>query len=306
MSLPPIMSAHSQPTDPLARKRLAVLMTCYNRRDKTLACLDALARQRAIEQVQIDVYLVDDGCTDGTGAAVRKQYPQVIVLEGDGNLYWCGGMRMAWAEAMKGDYDYYLWLNDDTVLFEDAVRVLLMTAKQTHEEKGKEGIVVGSCRVPETGEHSYGGSIRKERGRRVIPGEYPQSCDLINGNIVLIPRGVWKAVGNISPEFVHLGGDNDYGLRAKKAGFELWVAPGYQGLCAPHPYALWADPNVSLRQRWHHLRSPKGQRPYEVYVYARRHSGFFWPLDLLKLYFRVLFPRTWKKTKQLARRWMSL
>ena len=118
------------------KTQLAVLITCYNRRQSTLSCLEALYNQ-SVEDVKLDVYLVDDGCTDGTGEAVRSRFPEVRVVAGDGNLYWCGGMRVAFSEAMKGDYDYYFWLNDDTVLLPGALQGLLETA----HVKGAKGLL---------------------------------------------------------------------------------------------------------------------------------------------------------------------
>ena len=50
---------------------IAVLMTCYNRREKTLACLDALQKTSASSgDIQLSIYLTDDGCSDGTADAV--------------------------------------------------------------------------------------------------------------------------------------------------------------------------------------------------------------------------------------------
>jgi len=277
-------------------KSIAVVMTCHNRRETTLKCLRSLYGQTLPDSVVLETYLVDDGCSDGTDGAVREHFPAVRVLQGDGNLYWCGGMRMAWAEAMKGDYNYYLWLNDDTILLENALQVLLKSSQQIHKQEGKEGIVVGSCRDAETGERTYGGSLCN--GLPLEPIACPQPCELMNGNIALIPHGVSKVVGNLSTEFAHTSADNDYGLRAIKAGFTLWVAPGYQGLCAANDHALWADPKVPIGERWASLHDPKGQPPYEIYIYARRHKGFLWPLDLVKLYLRVLFPRLYDKLKE--------
>ena len=47
------------------------------------------------------------------------------LLRGDGSLFWAGGMRLALGEALKGDYDYYVWLNDDTMLDPNAFKTLL-------------------------------------------------------------------------------------------------------------------------------------------------------------------------------------
>ena len=52
--------------------QIAVLMTCHNRRDTTVACLEALMRQEAIDDVRLQVYLVDAGSTDGTVEAIKE------------------------------------------------------------------------------------------------------------------------------------------------------------------------------------------------------------------------------------------
>ena len=142
--------------------RLAVLLTCYNRKPKTLACLAALFSQGLPSEVKMEVYLVDDGSTDGTTEAVEQAYPQVKILPGDGSLFWNGGMRMAFAEAMKEDYDYYLWLNDDTLLYPDALSNLLSTSHQLISQGETHSIIVGSTQDPDNNEHTYGG-IRQER-----------------------------------------------------------------------------------------------------------------------------------------------
>lgn len=274
-------------------------MTCYNRRDTTLACLDALRRQEGIEDIDLKVYLVDDGCTDATGDAVHKQFPDVKVLEGDGNLYWCGGMRMAFGEAMKKDYDHYVWLNDDTHLYPNAVSLLLDTARKVSEIDGRDGIIVGAICDPETGRHTYGGVVRISKRhplgfQLVEPGDEPLRCDTMNGNCVLIPRSVAQVVGNMSPEFTHWIGDTDYCLRARSKGISSWVTPGYVGTCRSNTDGCrWADPSLSLRERLKLLYSPKGLPPREWVVFARRHGHSIWPWLWLKLHLRVFLPKIW-------------
>ena len=104
----------------MAGLRIAAVMAVHNRRDLTLACLDSLRAQQ-LAGGTLDVFVLDDASTDGTAAAVLERHPDVRLLRGDGQLYWNGGMRRAFGEAMAGDYDYYLWMNDDTEL-DDGVR----------------------------------------------------------------------------------------------------------------------------------------------------------------------------------------
>ncbi|MBO0348038.1 glycosyltransferase, partial [Phormidium pseudopriestleyi FRX01] len=63
---------------------IAVIMTCYNRREKTLASLAALFNQKLPPNVILSVYLVDDGSTDNTSEVVKEKYPAVHLLQGNG------------------------------------------------------------------------------------------------------------------------------------------------------------------------------------------------------------------------------
>src|SRR5262249_17236208 len=48
---------------------------------------------------------------------------------GSGNLYYVGGMRAAYDAATKRPHDHHLWLNDDTVLYPNAIASLLATER---------------------------------------------------------------------------------------------------------------------------------------------------------------------------------
>ena len=273
-------------------------MTCHNRCDVTLQCLHALYNQDGLKEVVFQVYLVDDGSTDGTAEEVKRQFPDIKIFRGDGSLYWCGGMRRAWTEAMKERYDYFLWLNDDTILFPSALKTLICTAVTLRKETCKESIVVGSSRDPETGEHTYGGYMKGDVNKRVYSATIPKKSYTMNGNIVLISKSVARIVENLSPEFTHARGDSDYALRAKKLGVDIWVAPGFQGFCKRNERAAWTCSCVPLRDRWRILHSPKGLPPNEYLIFLRRHHGWRWPIEISKPYLRVLFPYLWEWFKK--------
>src|SRR5437899_4628819 len=93
--------------------RIAALMTCHNRVACTTQSVRAL-KDQAVPGTSLDLFLVDDGSNDGTAQAVVNIFPQATILTGDGNLFWCGGMRWAFDQAIKNNYYFYFWLNDDT------------------------------------------------------------------------------------------------------------------------------------------------------------------------------------------------
>ena len=86
---------------------------------------------------------------DGTAEAVTQHHPDVRLLRGDGHLYWNGGMRRALDQAMAGDYDYYLWTNDDTTLVDNGVLALLLhTEQQLRERSHGPVILAGTTPAP--------------------------------------------------------------------------------------------------------------------------------------------------------------
>jgi GT2 family glycosyltransferase len=274
--------------------RIAAVMTCYNRKESTLRCLESLKRQDYPEE-KITIYLLDAASPDGTGAAVKGVYSDVIVINGDSNCFWCGGMRVAYCEAMQYDYDYYLWLNDDTTLLNHAVSHLVSAAKKVERSVGQEGIIVGSTRDPKTGRCTYGGIVSRSRlrplsySRREPSGEL-QECSTMNGNCVLIPRQVAMAVGNLDERFTHGFADFDYGLRARAKGFGVWIAPAYTGECARNPPPKWRDENLTMTKRLQHAHGVKGVSPREWFLYLRRHAGKAWPVYFIVRYIHILLP----------------
>jgi len=269
-------------------------MTCHNRRETTLQCLKGLFNQKITDNISLLVYLVDDGSVDGTAEAVCSLYPNVIVLRGSGSLFWNGGMRLAFLEALKKGYDYYLWLNDDTTLEPDAIAKLVKTYRSLEDKGYVDSIIVGSTRDPETGMLSYGGLVRKSwcyalGFRWIEPGDQPRQCVTMNGNCVLIPNGVARNLGNLDDSFTHGLGDYDYGLRASKMGYFVWVAPFYVGFCARNSIrGTWMDHELPFRQRLKKVKRPTGRVPKETMVFARRHGGVLWFLYWISLY-RHLF-----------------
>lgn len=263
--------------------RLAVLMTCHERRETTLSCLSHLARQEGHEAA-IEVYLTDAGSRDGTVPAVRARFPQVTLIEEGPERFWNSGMRVSWRVARTSRPDAYLWLNDDTLLDPDAVGRLLRVC-----DRAGGAIVAGATRDPESGRITYGGVRREHRLRplrfaRVTPDPaVPLTVDTVNGNCVLVPSAVAERVGDLDPRFTHALGDFDYGLRARRLGIEVLLAPGTVGTCAANE-PRERRPGEELR----HLRSVKGLPPDEWRTFARRWGGPLWPLYFASPYVRRL------------------
>lgn len=275
--------------------RIATLITCRNRKAQTLACLAALFKNTLPDGYSLEVFLVDDGSTDDTEQAVRGHYPWVNIIMGDGYLFWNGGMRVAFAAAMEKGFDYYLWLNDDTLLYPTALDTLITTSRDLLVQQGRIAIVVGSTHDGNDGGLTYGGVHRPHKWKATTfsltaPRDEPVECETMNGNCVLVPGQVAKAVGNLEPRFVHSMGDMDYGLRARMAGFSVWIAPGFAGTCSNNAATgSFNDRNLTVSTRIRKMMGPKGLPLSSWRVFTQRHAGIFWPLFWLWPYAKIMF-----------------
>ncbi|MBO7141014.1 MAG: glycosyltransferase family 2 protein [Prevotella sp.] len=263
-------------------------MTCHNRREKTLRCIKSLLvamNENTPLPLTLHVYLTDDGCTDGTADAVTSligdlksvkgdlksvkgdlQSPSLNILHGDGNLYWAGGMRLAWQEAMKeGPWDYYLLLNDDTVLNSDAFVTLFAAEDYCREHFGREGIVSGMVCDPSDPTHiTYGGEVFvnrfTSRRRKLVPCDKPQLCDWTHANTLLVPQQVVEEHGILYKGYRHGQADLDYGYRARRKGIPVVVTPSVCGTCPfDHPDIKGIEEqlcNMTLSKRREYLNHP--------------------------------------------------
>lgn len=251
-------------------KSLAVLATCHNRRELTVKCISDVYKAATLSAVELDIYLVDDGSTDGTAAAIQSRFPKVKIIQGSGALYWNGGMRVAFQEALSTGYDWYLWLNDDTFLYEDSLRTLLATSEAADDR----AIIVGSVHDGPGREVNYGGIAKWTRlnSKLVEPKKHAQPCETMFGNCVLIPSWVAQVLGNLDPAFTHSMGDVDYGLRATNCGVRILVMPGFAGVCKRNPVrGTHLDSALPAVSRLKKLTSVKGLPPRQFFTFLWRH-----------------------------------
>lgn len=266
-------------------RKVAVLLTVFNRKDVTLQGLRQLfSAIKNMSDMSFDVFMLDDNSSDGTADAVSIEFPHVRIINGNGNLFWSGGMRLAWETALKAnDYDYFIFFNDDAMIFPNALRSLF---EADDYFCGK--AVISGAFCDENGNTSYGGRDRAEH--IITPNGTYQDIYLMNGNLVLIPCAVVQSIGIIDSVFTHSLGDWDYGCRSIKAGFKVVLTKQYVGKTNRHDLCI-AEPflgKYTFKQRWKKLYSPK-HHPKQSWIFNVRHMGMKMALKTLFVEHLYLF-----------------
>ncbi len=211
---------------------IAVVVPVYNRKDITLNYLRQLP-DIAVSGVSLKPIIIDDGSTDGTGAAICEQYPDATVLPGDGNLWWTGAVKMGAEHALQQGYQRILLMNDDLDLDKNFLAELLKAADQNPDalvssiklnkrQDGTEQIITAGFKVT--------GWLREIE---IVAADQPYStdlpdvleCDVLTGSSLLIPASVFRKIGLFdNKHFPHNHGDFEFTLRASLAGLRCLVA----------------------------------------------------------------------------------
>lgn len=284
-------------------QKIAILLTCFNRKNKTIASLVALnkAYQEVSNYIELKIFLTDDGSTDGTAVAVKEKFPDAVILKGNGNLYWNGGMRNTWTAALNNGFDHYLLLNDDTLLYQDALSKLLKAHEYCKNTYNKAGIYIGSTQDPVTKKYTYGGCKLTHKFKfsyHQLPpnGEY-QECELGNANIMLVPQEVVGQIGILSDGYQHGIGDTDYTLKAVKKNIPSLVLPSYLGTCEnEHKEVYEGFEKKSFKERWKYLNHPLGLAFKPSIIFMWRHFPIRVPFVIVAGFYKLIFPKAYIKS----------
>lgn len=244
--------------------KIAVLLTCFNRVDKTSKCLHNLYKIDS----NLKIFLVDDASTDSTAQIIGEYFPQVIIIRGSGNLYWNRGMNLAWTTAAESDdFDFYLWLNDDVLLYEDSLKELFECSRI----KNHQAIISGIIESKNSEKVLYGGSDKNKI--MLQPNHTIQEIKFMNGNVVLIPKEVFQTIGYLDPIFHHDLGDVDYGLRAIENNFKVYTTRKAVAIGEANPQCRVRLENSNMSKRFKKLYSPLGSNPFINFHFRKRHYG---------------------------------
>jgi len=106
---------------------VSIIIPVFNRLELTIECLNSL---KYVKYPNYNIIIVDDASTDGTSEYISKHYSDVVLIYGDGNQWYSGGMNLGINKAFKLDSEYLLFLNNDNTVAPDFLSHLVDTAKQ--------------------------------------------------------------------------------------------------------------------------------------------------------------------------------
>jgi GT2 family glycosyltransferase len=206
--------------------RVCIIVLTWKNYDLTRDCLSSLRR---IDYSNVEIVLVDNGSGDGSAERLASEFPEVRLIHNETNLGFPAGNNVAIRDAMLRNPDYFLLLNNDTLVASDFLSKLVRVA----ESDEKIGLVNPKILYFEPDDRIwYGGgfykpwwSTGKVRGQnRRDLGNYNETTEVsfVTGCACLIKAEVVRKIGLLDESFFLGFEDLDWTLRAMHGGFRAF------------------------------------------------------------------------------------
>lgn len=276
---------------------ISIVIPVHNRKNFTKKCLVSLRNQTH----QADyIIVVDDGSKDGTGEMLAQEFPEVITLSGDENLFWTAAINKGIKLALALGSEYVMTLNNDTIASPTFIEKMMLNVDHYTP------VLLGAFDIDmATQKPYYGGEIfnwrtgsseyllntlKKEEQKGL------QEVSLLPARGLLIPRVVFETIGLFAEkQLPHYLADYDFTQRARKIGFKVYC--NYDAILYTYPeeggdYKIRAE--KTWRNYFKHLFDIRGGgnlRNFTIYAlrncpkkdilialftgYSRRLGGFW-------------------------------
>ncbi|KEF41071.1 MAG: hypothetical protein ER33_13430 [Cyanobium sp. CACIAM 14] len=206
-----------------------------NRRELTLRFL---ARMAAQTHPALRLVVVDANSSDGTVAAIRRQHPQVTVLEAGDREFWAGATNRGVRQALAAGTDYVLTINDDAIVAADYVARMVALAR-CHGCAilgSRIDLLAEPGRIWALGTRTEWGTERflrlahhdqlESELEPAVAGAEVLEAEAMPGNGVLIRADVFRRVGLYDAFWLpHYHADSEWVMRAVRRGLTARVTP---------------------------------------------------------------------------------
>ena len=205
----------------------------WNTRDILMDCLNSI--YKTVKDIDFEIYVVDNNSTDGSQEAVKKEFPDVMLIENEINTGFAYANNQA-LRIMQGRFA--VLLNSDAVLKEQAIKKLLtfMIATSSAGIAGVQLLNEDSSlqnsidNFPSTETEIFNKSIL----RLFFPDKYPSKnriyekpieVDSVIGACMMIRKEAIDEVGVFDEDYFIFLEETDWCFRMYKKGWKVFHVP---------------------------------------------------------------------------------
>jgi hypothetical protein len=212
---------------------LSVIIVNWNTKNFLLHCLKSL--YQTVKGIEMEVFVVDNGSMDASGAAVKEGFPEVGYIGNRINLGFARANNQALSRT-KGKC--LLLLNPDTQVKEGAIERLI-SFMEAHPEAGAVGAQLLNSNGSKQNSIANFPSLvtellNKNLLRWCFPNQFPGKerdytepieVDSVIGACMMVRRDAIEQVGLLDENYFLFLEETDWCYRMKKAGWKVYHVP---------------------------------------------------------------------------------
>lgn len=260
--------------------KLSTIIVNYNTEAYLKQCLHSVYSSES--RLNLEVIVVDNNSHDGSRRMIKRDFPQVRLIENDENPGFARGNNIGIAAACG---EYILLLNSDTEIVDDALgkmsafldkhlEVAVVTSRLIYPDFTEQGV---ARKFPTPMNALFGRRSLLTRlfprnrfsqgyliSRTHVSSKIPFEVDWVSGACLMVRKHVLQSVGNLDEGFFMYWEDADLCFRIKQEGWKVYCVPDavvvhYEGKSSHHKMnnRLIVEFNKSAYRyyRKHHIRS---------------------------------------------------
>jgi len=258
---------------------LAICLVTWNHWADTSACLQSL--NAATYPGERQIWVVDNASADETRSSIRRDFPDILLLENAWNAGFAVAMNQAITAALSAWPDredlLILLLNNDTVLAPDCLEQLV-SGLLSMPDAGIAAPTIYYHSDPRRFWYAGGGIDRVacrawHEGLRTIKDTEgpPRATGYATGCCLLVRASVLRKIGNLDEGYFMYWEDADLCARTQQAGWDIIYVPIAK---LWHKVSTSTGGNLAPKKLWRKFSS--GWR-----FWSRWHTGSIWPLRYL-------------------------
>lgn len=201
------------------KNKLLVIIVTFNPMKWVDKCFDSLLASK----IPCDIFVVDNGSTDGSQEYIKNKYPDIIFNQSKENLGFGRANNIGLKYALKNSYDYVYLLNQDAWVMPDTFEKMI-----TLQKKNPVYGILSPLQLQANLEHVDRNFLINLNSQGIIvlenilmsSKEAIIEVDMTMAAHWLISKNCLEIVGGFSPAFPHYSEDNNYADRAIFHGFK--------------------------------------------------------------------------------------
>jgi hypothetical protein len=214
----------------MKHNKVFIILLNWNGKEDTLECLESV---RSVDYPNFDTIVVDNGSGDESVKAIRKEFPEVKVIEIGKNLGYAGGNNVGIRYALRNGADYILILNNDTIVDPQLLKAFINAAIQIHQpgilspkiyyfSNRKKIWYAGGQQIKQTARFRHIGMGRDENDteyKTIMETDYASGCALFTN------ASVFNAIGLFDEKFFLTYEETDFCYKARNKNIRCYVVP---------------------------------------------------------------------------------